>query len=276
MSFRIVGDSCCDFTEKELEREYIKSVPLTLTVGDREILDDENIDTAELIKLMAESDEAPRSACPSPEAFMQSFDGVDEIYVVTLSSKLSGSYNSAMVAKQLYTAEHPDVKVHVFDSKSAAAAQHLICEKIEECALAGMEYSDVVSTVNDYISKQKTYFVLEDLSVFIKNGRVPRVKGAMANVLNIKPVLAGDDGEIVQLDQGRGMNKALNKMLWQIEKQGFDNTRKVEITECHSYERCMNMRKILMDKFGFKNVVVLKAHGLSTMYENEGGVVLSF
>jgi DegV family protein with EDD domain len=276
MSFRIVGDSCCDFTEKELEKEYIRSVPLTLTVGDKEILDDENIDTEKLIKLMAECDEAPRSACPSPEAFMKNFDGVNEVYVVTLSSKLSGSYNSAMIAKQIYTAEHPEVKVHVFDSKSAAAAQHLICEKIEECALAGMTYRDVVSTVNDYIGKQKTYFVLEDLSVFIKNGRVPRVKGAMANVLNIKPVLAGDDGEIVQLDQGRGMNKALNKMLWQIEKQGFDKTRKVEITECNSYERCMNIRKIMIEKFGFKNVVVLKAHGLSTMDENEGGVVLSF
>jgi hypothetical protein len=72
------------------------------------------------------------------------------------------------------------------------------------------------------------------------------------------------------------MNKALNKMLWQIEKQGFDKTRKVEITECNSYERCMNIRKIMIEKFGFKNVVVLKAHGLSTMYENEGGVVLSF
>jgi DegV family protein with EDD domain len=251
-------------------------VPLTLTVGEQEFLDDEKLDIAELIRLMAECEEAPRSACPSPEAFMNEFEGVDEVYVVTLSSKLSGSYNSAMIAKQIYTGEHPETKVHVFDSKSAAAAQHLICEKIEECALAGMSYSDVVSTVNDYISKQKTYFVLEDLSVFIKNGRVPRVKGAMANVLNIKPVLSGDDGEIVQLDQGRGMNKALNKMLWQIEKAGFDKTRKVEITECHSYERCMNIRKIMMEKFGFKNVVVLKAHGLSTMYENEGGVVLSF
>lgn len=276
MSFLIVGDSCCDFTGAEMKKGYFRSAPLILTVGNKEIIDDENVDTEQLIKLMAECSDAPRSACPSPEEFISRFEGGDEIYVVTLSSKLSGSYNSAMLARQIYLSEHPEVKIHVFDSKSAAAAQHLICEKIEECALAGMAFKDVVSTVNQYISNQKTYFVLDDLSVFIKNGRVPRVKGAMANVLNIKPVLAGDDGEIVQLDQGRGMNRALNRMLWQIEKLGYDKTRKVEITECQSYERCMNVRKILMEKFGFKNVAVIKAHGISTLYENAGGVVLSF
>lgn len=276
MSFVIVGDSCCDFTQRELQKDYVKSAPLILTVGDREFIDDENIDTQELLKCISECEDAPRSACPSPESFLECYGDADEIYVITLSSKLSGSYNSAMVARQLYLADHPDAKVHVFDSKSAAAAEHLIFEKIEECALAGMKFEDVVSTVKNYISKQKTYFVLDDLSVFIKNGRVPRLKGTLAGVLNIKAVLLGEDGEIVQLDQGRGMNKALNKMLWQIEKLGYDKTRKVEITECQSYERCMNVRKILMEKFGFMNVVILKAHGISTLYENAGGIVLAF
>lgn len=276
MSFVIVGDSCCDFTQRELQKDYVKSAPLILTVGDREFIDDENIDTQELLKCISECEDAPRSACPSPESFLECYGDADEIYVITLSSKLSGSYNSAMVARQLYLADHPDAKVHVFDSKSAAAAEHLIFEKIEECALAGMKFEDVVSTVKNYISKQKTYFVLDDLSVFIKNGRVPRLKGTLAGVLNIKAVLSGEDGEIVQLDQGRGMNKALNKMLWQIEKLGYDKTRKVEITECQSYERCMNVRKILMEKFGFRNVVILKAHGISTLYENAGGIVLAF
>ena len=276
MSFVIVGDSCCDFTQRELQKDYVKSAPLILTVGDREFIDDENIDTQELLKCISECEDAPRSACPSPESFLECYGDADEIYVITLSSKLSGSYNSAMVARQLYLADHPDAKVHVFDSKSAAAAEHLIFEKIEECALAGMKFEDVVSTVKNYISKQKTYFVLDDLSVFVKNGRVPRLKGTLAGVLNIKAVLSGEDGEIVQLDQGRGMNKALNKMLWQIEKLGYDKTRKVEITECQSYERCMNVRKILMEKFGFRNVVILKAHGISTLYENAGGIVLAF
>lgn len=276
MKFKIVGDSCCDFTKEELKKEYYFSVPLTLTVGKVDIVDDESFQQDKLLKLMEECPEAPRSACPSPEAFMERFHDAEEVYVVTLSSKLSGSYNSALLARQIFLEEHPEVKIHVFDSKSAAAAQHLICEKIEECALAGMSFEDTVSTVNEYISKQKTLFVLEDLEVFRKNGRIPKVKAAMANVLNIKPVLQGVDGEIEQLDQARGMNKALNKLLWQIEKGGYDNKRKVEITQCESRERCLNVRKIMMEKFGFKNVVILEARGVSTMYENRGGVIVSF
>lgn len=276
MRFKIVGDSCCDLTQEELKKEYFISVPLTLTIDETDFIDDETFNREEFFAAMEKSENAPRSACPSPEAYMESFEGADEIYVVTISQKLSGSYNSAMLAKQLYSEEHENVKIHVFDSKSAAAAQHLICEKIEECTLAEMSFEDVVSTVNQYISKQKTLFVLESLDVFVKNGRVPKVKGAVANVLNIKPVLQGEEGEIIQVDQARGMNKALNKLLWQIEKNGYDKTRKVEITCCESRERCLNVKKILMEKFGFVNVVVLEAGGLSSMYENKGGVIISF
>lgn len=276
MSFLIIGDSCCDLSLDERKKDYYVSVPLTLTVGGVDILDDDKLDRNELLTRMAKSADAPRSACPSPESFMSQFKEDYDIYIVTLSSKLSGSYNSALLARQIYKEDHPTANIHVFDSKSAAAAEHLICEKIEECALAGMRFGDVVSTVNKYIAEQKTYFVLEDLSVFEKNGRIPKVKSTVANILNIKPVLTGVDGEIEQLDQGRGMNKALNKLLWQIEKNGYDKTKKVEITECASYERCMNVRKILMEKFGFKNVVVLEARGVSTLYENKGGVIVSF
>ena len=276
MRFKIIGDSCCDFTKEELAKEYIISVPLTLTVGDKVFVDDEALDTKELLAAMDKCNEAPRSACPSPEAYMEQFDEAEEVYVVTLSSKLSGSYNSAMLARQIYLEDHPDVKIHVFNSKSAAAAQHLICEKIEECMLAGMSFSDTVIKVNNYINNQQTLFVLENLDVFKKNGRITKVKAAFAEVLNIKPVLTGVDGEIQQLDQARSMNKALNKLLWHIEKGKYDVNRKVEITQCESFERCMNVRKILMEKFGFKNVVILEARGLSSMYENRGGVIVSF
>ncbi|MCM1272295.1 MAG: DegV family protein [Clostridium sp.] len=275
MKFKIVGDSCCDLTKEELSREYFVNVPLTLTVGGVDIVDDETLDTKDLLKKMAECEDCPRSACPSPEAYMEAYEGADEVYVVTLSAKLSGSYNSAMLAKNMFLEEHPDVKIYVFDSKSAAAAQHLICEKIEALALKGNKYETIVSMTEEYIKKQATIFVLENLDVMRKNGRMSKVKSIVASVLNIKPVLYGKDGEIQQLDQAKGMNKALNKMLWHIEKGNFDKKRKVEITQCDSYERCMNVRKILMEKFGFENVVVLEARGVSTLYENRGGIVLS-
>lgn len=276
MKYKIIGDSCCDLTKEELDKEYFFSVPLTLTVGGVDVVDDETFDQKKFIKMVADCPECPRSSCPSPEAYMSNFDDAENIYMVTISSKLSGSYNSAALARQIYLEEHPDVNIHVFDSKSAAAGQHLICGKIEECVLAGMEFEDVVKTVEEYISKQQIIFVLEDLETLRKNGRLSKIKSIVANVLNIKPVLCGVDGEIQQLDQARGVNKALNKLLWHIEKTGYDNTRKVEITQCDSRERCLNVRKILMEKFGFKNVEILDAGGVSTMYESRGGVIVSF
>lgn len=276
MRFKIIGDSCCDLTKEELAKDYFVSVPLTITVGDREFVDDETFNQREFLEVMEACPDCPKSACPSPEAYLKNFDGAEEIYIVTLSSKISGSYNSAILAKQIYLEEHPNVKIHVFDSKSAAAAQHLICEKIEECLLKDMCYELVVHTVDEYIGGQRTLFVLDDLEVMRKNGRLSKLKSVVANIINIKPVLYGLDGEIHQLDQARGMNKALNKLLWYIEKEGYDKNRKVEISQCESRERCMNVRKILMEKFGFKNVVILEAHGITTMYENKGGVVLSF
>lgn len=276
MKFRIIGDSCCDFTKEDLAKEYFVSVPLTLTVGDVDIIDDENFNQEYFLKLMSDCETCPKSACPSPDAYIDKFQDADDIYIVTLSSKLSGSFNSALVARQIYLENHPNVNIHVFDSKSAAAGEHLICEKIEECALAGMDYKDVITTVDEYIKGMRTIFVLDDLEVMRKNGRMSKVKSIAANILNIKPVLYAVDGEIRQLDQARGMNKALNKLLWHIEKEGYDKTRKVIISQCNSRERCMNIKKILMDKFDFKNVEILNGKGVTTMYENSGGVVVSF
>lgn len=276
MKFRIIGDSCCDFTKEDIAKGYFVSVPLTLTVGDVDIIDDENFNQEYFLKLMSDCETCPKSACPSPDAYIDKFQDADDIYIVTLSSKLSGSYNSALVARQIYLENHPNVNIHVFDSKSAAAGEHLICEKIEECALAGMDYKDVITTVDEYIKGMRTIFVLDDLEVMRKNGRMSKVKSIAANILNIKPVLYAVDGEIRQLDQARGMNKALNKLLWHIEKEGYDKTRKVIISQCNSRERCMNIKKILMDKFDFKNVEILNGKGVTTMYENSGGVVVSF
>lgn len=276
MNFKIVGDSCCDLTKTQLDKGYFKSVPLILNVGGVEVIDDESFDQGKFLDMVAACPDSPKSSCPSPEAFMDAFEGAENIYIVTLSSKLSGSYNSAVLAKQIYLEDHPEVNICVFDSKSAAAAQHAICEKIEEYCLAGLEFAQVVKNVDEFIKKQETVFVLEDLETMRKNGRMSKVKAVMANVLNIKPVLIGVDGEIQMHDQARGMNKALNKLLYYIEKLDYDRTRTVYISNCESYERCMNVRKVLIEKFGFKKVVILEANGISSMYMNRGGVVLSF
>lgn len=276
MRFKIVGDSCCDMTAEELNKGYFYSVPLILNVGGVEVVDDASFDQTRFIHMMEACPDSPKSSCPSPDAFMRGFDGAEEIYVVTLSAKLSGSYNSALLARQIYQEEHPDVRIHVFDSKSAAAGEHLVCGRIEECLLAGQDFDSVVESVEIYIEDMQTVFVLDNLDVMRKNGRLSKLQSVVANVLNIKLILHGVDGEIHQLDQARGMNKALNRLLYFIEKGEYDVNRRVEITQCCSWERCMNVRKILMEQFHFKDVRILNAGGVSTMYGNKGSVIVAF
>ena len=276
MKYKIVGDSCCDFTTEDLKKEYISRVPLILTVGNTDVVDDDTFVQEKYLDLVERCPECPRSSCPSPENYMQNFDGAENIFVVTLSSKLSGSYNSAMLAKQIYQEDHPDVKIHVFDSKSAAAAQHLICERLESYIEQNLDFKTIVEKTEAYVGEIRTLFVLDSLDTMRKNGRITKVKALAANMLNIKPVLHGVDGEIQQLDQARGMNKALNKLLSHIEKEGYDNTRPVRITQCGSMERCRNVRKILMEQFGFMDVKILEAKGISSTYESRGGVIVCF
>lgn len=276
MNFKIVGDSCCDLTKEQLDKEYFFSVPLTLTVGGVDVIDDDTFEQGKFLDMVAACPDCPKSSCPSPEAYMANFDDAKDIYIVTLSSKLSGSYNSAVLARTIYLEEHSDVNIHVFDSKSAAAAQHGICMKIEELCLAGKSFDEVVKETNDYIAGQTTVFVLDDLETMRKNGRMSNVKAVFASVLNIKPILIGVEGEIHMHDQARGMNKALNKLLHYVEKQERDGTRVAYVSSCQSQERCKNVRKILLEQLGFKKVVIVEANGISSMYMNRGGVIVAF
>ena len=210
MSFHIVADSCCELTADMKKRGNIEIAPLTLEVGGESILDDETFDQKSFLRKVAECPECPKSACPSPEYFRTAFlNGAKHCYAVTLSAQLSGSYNSAVLGANLAQEEDEDLKIHVFNSRSASIGETLIVKKIVECEEAGMSFERVVETVELYISTQHTYFVLENLETLRKNGRLSKTKALVASALKIKPVMgATSEGDIVQLDQARGINKA--------------------------------------------------------------------
>lgn len=215
MSFRIILDSCGEMTPEMKTDDRFESAALTLTVGGEDIVDDETFDQSSFLKKVADCPECPKSACPSPECYREGFlKEADHLYAVTLSSELSGSYNSAMLGRALALEEHPDKKIHVFNSRGASVGETLIAMKIQECEEAGMEFEKVVETVEKYIDSQHIHFVLEDLETLRKNGRLSKVKALVASALKIKPVMgATPEGTIRQVDQARGINKALVKMV---------------------------------------------------------------
>lgn len=255
----------------------IESIPLTLMVDEENIIDDETFNQSEFLRKVAASSECPKSACPSPERYMKSFDcGAEHIYGVTLSSELSGSYNSALLGKNLLLEEKPDKKIHIFNSRSASVGQTLIAMKIQECEEAGLPFEDVVTVVEKYIESQHTFFVLENLDTLRKNGRLSTVKALVASALKIKPVMGStDEGTICQVDQARGMNKALVKMVDHIIEKTVDSEHKVlAISHCNCAERAQMLGEVLQKKMRPAKVIILDTAGVSSMYANDGGVIV--
>lgn len=277
MKFKIIGDSCTDFIPEDLEKEYIVSVPLTIDVDSYEIVDDESFDQADFLKRVAAYQGCPKSACPSPEIYMESFEDAENVYVVTLSAQLSGSYNSAELAKRMYQEEHPETKIHVFDSKSASSGQLLLAHLIEQYALSGMEFETIVEKVTAFREKMQTTFVLESLETLRKNGRLTGVKALVASALNIKPYMKAVDGSIAQAGQARGINKALGKMVDFVGEVGENLTEKtVIIANCNCYERAKAVEKELMERYHFKESMIIDTRGISSLYANDGGVIVAF
>lgn len=200
----------------------------------------------------------------------------DHVYAVTLSAELSGSYNSAVLGKNLYHEEYGSKDIHVFNSCSASVGETLIALKIAECEEKGMEFSQIIETVEAYIRGQHTYFVLETLDTLRKNGRLKGVKAVVATALNIKPVMgATPDGNICQLGQARGIKKALAKLSEEVIKDLKDSKDKVlAISHCNCRERAEYIRDTLMKAAEFKDSIILDTAGISSMYAADGGVIV--
>lgn len=280
MSYRIVADSCCEFPELVKAEIPCVNVPLTIMVEDLTIIDDDTFNQKILLMAMRDSHEGAKSSCPSPELFMEAYDGEEEeVYVITISADLSGSYNAAMLARNLYLEKHEGKKIHVFNSESTSGGEAHVALKIRELKQEGLEFDEVVRRTGDFIQSQKTYFVLESLEELRKNGRLSNLKALAANTLNLKPVCAGDHGTIVQLALARGVKRALKKMVGIALKDAGDTSDRILIiNHCNCPERA---REVLEDFLaqsttGFKDTMIMGTAGINTLYAEDGGIIVTF
>ena len=278
MSFHIVCDSCTDLTEEDLKKGCYTLVPLTLLVDGEEIIDDETFDQADFLAKVAASKESVKSACPAPESYMEAYSKADDIYVVTLSAELSGSYNSAVLGKNLYEEENGTKNIHVVNSRGAATTQVLIARKLNEYASQGMPFEEVVDKIEEYTTSLRTYFVLETLEVLRKNGRLSRLSATIAGALNIKPVMIGTrDGVIHKAAQARGMKKALAKMVEHMGSEGRDLTRRqFVISHCNCYERAVYVKELIKKHLHAEDVDIVDTKGVSSLYACDGGIIVSY
>lgn len=278
MKFKIVGDSCCDLTDSLKEKMNVEIVPLTINVEEKIYVDDESLNTIELLSDMKKSSKTPKTSCPSPNDYIKAYEEEGDIYVVTLSSQLSGSYNSAVLAKELFLEENSDKFIHVFDSKGASTTQALIVMRIYELIQEGYKREEIVEKVESYIADMKTFFILESLDNLIKAGRIGLLQGKLATILSIVPIMKSNpEGQIDLSEKVRGSKKAIKRLVEVVGEQGLKlEDRTLAIAHCNCLEKAIEFKEEIFRKYNFKDIQIVETHGISTVYANDGGLIISF
>lgn len=280
MSYKIVVDSCCELPEELKKDSRFESVPLGLEVGDWRIQDDENFNQKEFLRKVAECPICPRSSCPSPDRYRTSYEcEAEHIYVVTLSANLSGSHNSALLGKNLFEEKYgrDAKKIHVIDSRSASCGETQIALKAMQLEEEGLPFEEIVQRLETFRDEMNTYFVLNNLETLRKNGRLTGVKALVASTLNIKPVMgATPEGTIIQLGQAVGLKKALIRMAGTVVDEIRNPQEKcLMISHCNNPEKAEWVKDMIMEKAAFARAVILDTAGISSMYANDGGIIIA-
>ena len=278
MSYKILCDSCTDLTAAQRKDPHFHIVPLTIRVGERVFVDDDSIDCGELLWAMKACPEAPKTSCPAPARYLELFEGEEEdVYVVTLSALLSGSHNAAVQAQSIYVDEGGSKNIHVFNSCSGTAGQLCLAIKVQELAETGMPFQKVVAEVERFISTMHTLFVLESLDNLRKNGRLTKLQSVVTGALKIKLLMGTThEGEICKLGQGLSMKQTLAKMVDLVIKDPGHVGRRMVISHCNCLERAFYVRELLEQKCQPGGIVITETAGISTVYANDGGIVLGY
>ena len=242
---KIVADSSANLME--LKTVAFDAAPLKIIAGQREFVDDRNLDLDEMIAFFKSYKGRSQSSCPNPEDWLTTFGDAEDVFCVAITSGLSGSYNAACIAKEMYETEHPDRRVFVIDSLSAGPELTLLVEKLEELIVAGKSFEEICAYMPEYQKKTGLLFMLESLNNFAANGRVSPAVAKIAGVLGIRIVgKASDTGTLEPTDKCRGEEKSLKTILKHLKESGL-KTGKVILAHCLN-ESAANTLKNMIEK----------------------------
>ena len=278
MTWKIVADSGCDYREiTDLANQTrFESVPLTIQIDNEIFVDNAHLDIDGMMEKMYATSSASKSACPSPDDYLRSFEGAENIFVVTITGTLSGSHNSAQLAKKLFLEEHPTANIHVIDSLSAGGEVDLIVKKLNDLIKEGLSFEQVVEAITRYQENTKLLFVLAKVDNLVKNGRLSKLIGAVIGLLNIRMVgEASDTGTLELLQKARGAKKALTAAVDEVLKAGYKGGR-IIIAHRNNEKFCQQFSEVIKEKFPAADISFLPTSGLCSFYAEEGGLLMGY
>jgi len=278
MKWNIVADSSIELFEMESNYDNISfsTVPFAINVGEEEYIDDESMDVSKLVNAMSECKSASSTACPAPGAWFDKFSEEGNVIAITITSGLSGSYNSACAAKTMVLENEPDKKIAIIDSLSVGPAMVLILRKLCELISNDIDFEDVIDKTHQYMKHIYTSFALSSFDNLVKNGRMNKITGFIANRLGIIGIgIASEKGTIDMKGVARGKNKALGIIIDDMKQRGR-HLENVVISHCHNPEFAEKIKEEVLSLWSFAQVTIIPSRGLCSYYAEENGLIIGF
>lgn len=276
--WKIVADSGCDY--KELANlapdTLFQSVPLSIQIDGTDYVDDATLDIDYMMDAMYASSKAATSACPSPQAYAAAYEGADNVIVLTLTGTLSGSFNSARVAKELVLEEHPHVNIHLIDTLSAGGEMDLLVSELNRLIEKGLDFDQVVESITAYQQKTKLLFVLAKVDNLVKNGRLSKLLGTVVGLLNIRMVgEASSQGTLELLQKARGHKKSLTAAFEELQKAGYAGGR-IVIAHRNNDKFCQQFSELVLATYPQADIELIPTSGLCSFYAEENGLLMGY
>lgn len=272
MKRKIVADSSCDIWE--LNGVDFAVAPMTISTDNKHYVDNQELDVRLMSEDLAKYKGISHTACPSVGSWLDCYEGYDEVFVVTLTGAMSGTYNSAMTAKGIYEEENENVKVHVFDSLSTGPEMRLLIEKLKEMIEEDLPFEEIVEKGQDYLNHTRLFFALKSLHNFAMNGRVSKAVASAIGVLNISIfATASEEGTIQQISKCRGEKKVVKSMIEHLENAGYHGG-KVRISHADNLKLAHNVRDKILELYPNADIIVYPMGGLCTYYAEIGGLLV--
>lgn len=280
MTYNIVCDSSCDLKSTELQPGYLhlEVVPMQITVGDREYLDNESLNVPLLLEDMATEKSSAGTACPSPAAFARAFEKVDCSVCFTISSNLSGTYNAAVLARDMVLEEHPEKKICVIDSRSTAGAMVLLTRKAQSLLeVEDPDFDKVCEELRIYQASLRTVFTLECFDNLIKNGRMRPLVGNLLHTLGIHVIAdATPQGTIHVSGKARGEAKTYQAIVDLMRQSKDCDGAEVVLSHCENLPGALKLKELILRELPVKDVTLVSCRGLTTFYAMEKGLIVGF
>lgn len=274
MKYKIVTDSSSDVLS--LADVPFCTVPLKLSTAEKEFVDDANLDVHKMLDYLEKYKGRSGSSCPNVAEWEAAFEDAENVFCVTITSGLSGSYNAASTAAKNYKEAHPERNIYVVDTLSTGPESELIIEKLRELVLAELPFDDIVKKIKDYQRRTHLIFALESLHNLANNGRVSPLVAKLSGVLGIRVVgKASNEGTLEVTNKPRGERKMLSCIAETIKKYGYKGE-KMRIHHCENMQAVELLKQAVLTVFPKADIKVCATRGLDSFYAERGGVLVGF